>query len=313
MKLSVVAPCFNEQDNIACFVDEVSKVVSRYSEYEIILVDDGSTDGTFNQIQSIASKDHHVKYISFSRNFGHQNALWAGLAHASGEVVVTMDSDLQHPPALIPELVRLHDEEKYDIVYTLREDSEKTGFFKKVTSRCFYAVHAFLSDACPSAPPPGAADFRLLDIKVVKALMAFKENSLCIRNLIAWCGFRAVGIPYRVQERHAGESKYTIKKMLNLAFAGITSFSVKPLRLSMILGSLIAIGSMIYVIYACVAHFILKTTIPGWTSLMVVTAFLDGIVLIMLGIIGEYLGRLFMENKRRPNYLIRESNFPEDM
>lgn len=302
--ISVVIPAYNEAGNVKMIAKKVSEQLKDTETYEIVFVDDGSADSTLKEIKEVAKTNNSIKFIAFSRNFGHQKALKAGLDHASGDCVISIDADLQHPPELISKMIEKW-KEGYDVVYTIKKDVEAIGFFKKMTSLLFYK---FINKISTVDIPLGAADFRLLDRKVVDELKKFKEDWLFIRGLISWLGFNQIGIEYSVQKRHAGESKYSLRKMISFALQGITSFSIVPLRISIMLGLFISMCSFLYSIYALVDKFIFKTTIPGWTSILISVLFLGGIQLIFLGIIGEYLGKLFIETKSRPNYVIKEKN-----
>jgi dolichol-phosphate mannosyltransferase len=303
-KISIVVPCFNESESIREFHNVISTVLEGKYNYEIILVNDGSKDQTLPIIRELALADKHVKYISFSRNFGHQNAVKAGLDYASGDAVISLDADLQHPPRMIPQLIEKW-QEGYEVVYTIREEHESISWMKKQTSRLFYKVSNSLSE---TKVEPGAADFRLLDRKVVDALKLMPENSLFLRGIIAWVGFNQFAIRYKADERFAGESKYTFRKMLKFASTGITSFSTKPLTISIYLGITFALLAFAFAIYALIIFFFTDRAIQGWASIVIGIMFFSGINLLMLGIIGEYLGKMFLENKRRPNYIIGETN-----
>ncbi len=303
-KISVVVPCFNEEEGIATFNQTLIENLPENYRYEIIYVNDGSIDNTFNIILSLAKENPAIKYISFSRNFGHQNALKAGYDFASGDCAISLDADLQHPPAVIPQLIAKW-EEGFEIVNTIRNDHESISLKKKLSSRIFYHIMRKLSDV---QIENGMADFRLVDKKVLKQLKLFPENFLFFRGIIPWMGFRQTNVEFQANERFAGTTKYTLKKMLKFATTGVTAFSVKPLRLSIYLGSIIAFLAFLYGIYAAWVFFFTDRALTGWTSVIVSVLFVGGINLLMLGIIGEYLGKLFIENKRRPNYLISETN-----
>ncbi|HNW51104.1 MAG TPA: glycosyltransferase family 2 protein [Prolixibacteraceae bacterium] len=303
-KISIVVPCFNESDGIREFYKVITSVIENKYNYEIILVDDGSKDHTLKIIQELAQEDNHIKYISFSRNFGHQNAVKAGLDHASGDAVISLDADLQHPPQLIPQLIDKW-QEGYEVVYTIREEHESISLMKKMTSRFFYKISNSLSE---TKVEPGAADFRLLDRKVVDAIKQMPENYLFLRGLIAWVGFKQYAIKYKANERFAGESKYTFKKMVKFASTGITSFSTKPLKISIYLGTTFALVAFAFAVYALIIYSFTDKAIQGWASIVIGIMFFSGINLLMLGIIGEYLGKMFIENKRRPNYIVGETN-----
>ena len=300
--ISIVIPAYNEAGNITVIARQVSKQAGKIGLYEIIFVDDGSTDSTLEEIKTVAKNNSSVKYLSFSKNFGHQKALKAGLDYASGDCVISMDADLQHPPELINELINKW-QEGYDVVYTIRKDIRSVGFLKKTTSRIFYKLINKISDV---DIPMGVADFRLLDKKVVDELRKFKENFLFIRGIVSWLGYKQTGIEYEVQDRYAGSTKYTLRKMISFAIQGITSFSTAPLRVSIIVGFIVSAAAFFYTILALYARLFLQTVIPGWTSILISVLFLGGIQLISLGLIGEYLGKMFIETKNRPNYVIKE-------
>jgi len=303
--VSVVIPCFNEKDNIDILYRHLSIVLEAYTDYELIFVDDGSTDDTLETIRSVAEKDPRVRYISLSRNFGHQYALKAGLDHAGGDCVISMDADMQHPPELIPAMIEKW-REGYEVVNTIRGDQKSLVASKKLSSGLFYFIINRLSSV---EIKPGIADFRLLDRKVVDALKQFSENHLFLRGLIPWMGFRQTSVHFEPADRHKGTTKYTFTRMLRLALDGITSFSSRPLYLSISVGSIIAGIAFLYGIYAVYVHLFTDDALPGWTSITASVLFIGGIQLIMLGIIGIYLGKLFIENKKRPNYIIRTKNF----
>lgn len=302
--ISIVVPCYNESESIREFYRIITDVLQAHFQYELILVNDGSKDDTLLIIKELAAVDACVKYISFSRNFGHQNAVKAGLDFAKGDAVVSLDADLQHPPRMIPQLIQKW-LEGFEVVYTIRQEHETIGAVKKYTSKLFYSVSNRISE---TQVEPGAADFRLLDRKVVDALKQMPENSLFLRGLISWVGFKQTAIQYKADERFAGQSKYTLKKMLKFASTGITSFSTRPLKISIYLGLTFATLAFLFVIYALVIYFFTDETIKGWASIIVGIMFFSGINLVMLGIIGEYLGKMFIENKRRPNYIVSETN-----
>jgi dolichol-phosphate mannosyltransferase len=302
--LSLVIPLFNEEENIQPLYDAIDKATKGIS-IEIIFVDDGSKDKSLAIIKNLSHKDDRIQFLSFSRNFGHQNALKAGIDYSKGDCVISMDADLQHPPELIPSLIEKW-KEGYDVVYTIRKYDKKTAFFKKITAALFYGIIRFLSK---TKIEKGTADFRLLDKKIIKEIKALKENYLFLRGMVSWMGFSQSSISYISSERQAGKTKYSFRKMIKFAFSGITSFSTKPLQLSTFFGFLIAGAAFIYAIYAIIAALFTDILIEkGWTSLIVSVLFIGGIQLIMIGILGEYLGKLFIENKRRPNYIIKETN-----
>ncbi len=303
MLISIIVPIYNEEGNISLLCQKIADVMEKHN-YEIILIDDGSTDNTLNTIKNLHKDNDKINYISFSRNFGHQNALKAGLDNAKGDCVISMDGDLQHPPELIPIMIEKY-KDGFDIVFTIRKDDPNTGFFKKITANIFYKIINKLSDL---KIEQGSADFRLLDRKVVEVLKTFNETSLFYRGIMSWLGFRQCGIEYLPQERFWGKTKYSISKMIKFAITGITSFSIRPLQCSIYLGFFMAFISFGYALYAIYIKLFTDLSVQGWTSLLFVISFIGGIQMIMIGILGEYIGRLFIESKKRPNYIIRESN-----
>jgi polyisoprenyl-phosphate glycosyltransferase len=301
-KVSIVIPSYNEEDNIHALVDRLVPILSRYPAYEILLVDDGSADNTLEIIQRISGQNEKVKYLSFSRNFGHQMALKAGLDHATGDCVICMDADLQHPPELIDQMIGKW-KEGYDVVYTVREDGTNVPFLKKGTARLFYT---FINRISNIKLDRGVADFRLLDRSVVEVFREINESSLFIRGMVSWVGFKQCAIKYRPENRFSGESKYSYGKMVSFALDGITSFSVKPLHLATLFGMTVSLLSFLYGLFAIFMSFFTDRVISGWTSVIVSVLFIGGLQLLMLGILGEYLGKLFIESKKRPIYIIRK-------
>ena len=301
-KVSVIIPAFNEQDNIGVLADKLVIILSKYNDYEIIIIDDGSTDRTLENVLKLSEQNEKLKYISFSRTFGHQNALKAGLDHAVGDCVISMDADLQHPPELIDQLIQKWNE-GYEIVYTIRQEERKLPLFKRMSSALFYKIMNLLSNIDLQK---GTADFRLMDKSVVEVFKDINESHLFIRGMVSWIGFKECSISYVPNDRFCGESKYSFPKMIFLALDGLTSFSVKPLHFATVLGIIISLLAFVYASYAVLARYIIGKELSGWVSLLVSILFLGGIQLLMLGILGEYLGKLFVESKKRPIYIIRK-------
>jgi dolichol-phosphate mannosyltransferase len=299
-ELSVVAPMYNEEGNIAAFVAAVEKVlVGMGVPFEIILVDDGSSDGTWAQIVEQGKHFPGLRGARLARNFGHQGALMAGLSEARGKAVVSMDGDLQHPPELIP-LMFERWKSGYKVVATERADAEDTSFFKSITSRWFYGVFSKLTGVSMA---PGNSDFRLLDESAVKALCAMNDVDLFIRGSVSWLGFRTATLPYRANKRFSGTTKYSLKKMLRFASGAILSFSLAPLRFGIWIGFLtsgLAIVEFAYILYA----YFSGKTVTGWASMMAFMALMFGILFVLLGVIGTYLGKIFEVLKNRPRFLI---------
>jgi polyisoprenyl-phosphate glycosyltransferase len=305
--LAVVIPCFNEEGTLRETHHRIGQVISGITTaYEIVYVDDGSRDGTPSLLRQLQQEDPHVRVVSLSRNFGHQCAVTAGLEHAQGDAVVIMDADLQDPPEVVELMVRRW-EEGYEVVYGVRSDREGETRFKLLTASLFYRLMRWLSD---TAIPLDTGDFRLLDRKVVDAVLAMPEKDRFLRGMVSWTGFRQLGVPYRRAARFAGTTKYPFTKMLRFAVDGILSFSIKPLRLSTLLGFASAGLALLVMLYAVTLRLFTHYWVPGWTALIVTVLFLGGAQLISLGIIGEYVGRLYGEAKRRPLYLVREHLVP---
>lgn len=306
--VSIVSPCYNEAEVIDLFYEELRRVVDGLPEYdfELILVDDGSADRTLEALNRIAEWDRRVRVASFSRNFGHQIALTAGLDFATGDAVIMMDSDLQHPPSLIPQLIRRW-REGHDIVSAVRDDTEGVSIYKKASSRAFYwlinalgAVHI----------PHGAADFCLVSRRVARALHGMRERHRFLRGMIAWSGFSRALVPYRAAARAAGQSKYTLVKMLGMALDAILSFSTVPIRLAARVGVLITGLGFAYLAWNLIKAFVTGQMAPGWASLIAVTMILGGSQLMFIGLIGQYLARVFEELKGRPMYILKQEPAP---
>lgn len=301
--LSVVVPVYNERGNVQLLHAALTREFARLGcDYELIFVDDGSRDGSLEVLREMHAGDPHVRVISLSRNFGHQSALTAGLESASGDAVISMDADLQHPPELIPELVARW-REGYQVVYTIRQDAGEGSLFKRWTSGAFYGLINRITD---TPIIPGAADFRLVDRQVVDCLNSMHERARFLRGLVSWVGFRQIGVPFEVRARHDGRSKYSFRRMLALALSGITNFSALPLRVATYFGFFAAVVGLPYGLWTIYARLFTDTAAPGWASLTTIVLFLGGVQLICIGIMGEYLGRIYDEVKGRPLYIPKE-------
>jgi glycosyltransferase involved in cell wall biosynthesis len=304
--LSIVVPVYNEEGNIVPFFKELEKAIPSKYNVEYIFVDDGSTDSTLTKIKQVKAKHKQVKYISFTRNFGHQYALKAGLDHAKGDAVISLDGDFQHPPKLIPELLRQWETGKYKIVFTRRIDTVTTSYLKQATSKLFYQ---FINAMSEIKIDVGSADFRLLDREVVKVITSSQEAALFLRGLVSWTGFSSHAIDYVPDSRVWGSSKYTYSKMLHLAMDAITSFSIIPLRFATIIGFFMSLFSGIYGLYAVIVFLTHReSVIIGWPSVIISVLFIGGLQLLILGIVGEYVGKIFLETKKRPLYIVQEKN-----
>ncbi|HET9376825.1 MAG TPA: glycosyltransferase family 2 protein [Chthoniobacterales bacterium] len=302
-RLSVVVPCYNEEQVITTCHETLTRVLSpAIRDYQIVYVNDGSTDNTYELLQKIQSTDARVKVVDLARNFGHQIAVSAGLAYAEGAAVGLIDADLQDPPEVLLQMVQLW-EQGYEVVFGVRKTRSGESWFKLKTAEWFYRVLNFLSD---TAIPRDTGDFRLLDRKAVDALLRMPERDRMLRGLSSWIGFRHYGLEYERLPRLAGVTKYPLHKMLRLALDGILSFSVVPLRLVSILGVATAGISMLGISYALVLRLFTRIWVPGWTLLFIGMLFIGGLQMLSLGIVGEYIGRIYTEAKQRPLYLVRE-------
>lgn len=303
-KLEIILPAHNEEGNIRPIYDAILQVLrAKNYRYTILFVDDGSTDDTLARIKELANEDTSVKYIELSRNFGHQNAIKAGLDSTHADVVIMMDCDLQHPPSLINELLNKY-EQGYDIVRTKRIENETAGFIKRKASNLFYQ---FLNQLSDITLEQGSADFRLISGKAIDYLRAFNEYDLFYRGLVKWIGFKQISLAYQPEQRLSGETKYSIKKMISFGLKGFTSFSTKPLYFAAYLGmifSFLSTLSIPYIIHA----FYTGSQVPGWASVIAAIVFFGGLNLMILGIIGVYLSKLFIQSKSRPHYIIKGSN-----
>ncbi|MGH8071194.1 MAG: glycosyltransferase family 2 protein [Candidatus Entotheonellia bacterium] len=301
---SVIIPVYNEAEVVPTLYWRLTRVMEGLGEpYEIIFVDDGSRDDSPALLRELWERDKRVRFLSLSRNFGHQIAITAGLDHSSGQAVIVMDADLQDPPEVIPQLIEQW-RKGYDIVFAVREQRRGDGLFKRATAALFYRLFRHLS---ATDIPIDAGDFRLMSRRAVEALKGIRERNRFIRGLAGWIGFPQTSVPFVRDVRHAGETKYPLKKMVRFAFNGIISFSLAPLQLAGYLGFVVSATSFVYMAYAVWLKLFTDRVVLGWTSVMVAVLFLGGVQLISLGIIGEYLGRIYEEVKQRPLYIIGEA------
>ncbi len=302
--ISIIVPLYNEEDVIKESYRRLTEVLSAMDEtYELIFVNDGSRDKTSSLAAEIAAQDARVRLICFSRNFGHQIAITAGMDYASGDAIVIIDADLQDPPEVIPQMVEKW-REGYEVVYGKRTKRHGETVFKKVTAKAFYR---FLNRMTNMDIPTDTGDFRLIDRKVCDAMKSLGEQNRYVRGLVSWVGFRQCALPYVREERFAGETKYSLRKMLLLASDGISSFSYKPMKLISTVGFFMTACSLVYFIAAIVQRIIGNVSWPAWILFLAVQGFLTGIILIALGILGSYIGRIYEEAKGRPLYIVRET------
>jgi glycosyltransferase involved in cell wall biosynthesis len=305
-QIDLVIPLFNEQDALALFHARLSAVIDGLPyAFQILYVNDGSQDATAERLAELAAADGRVTVLELSRNFGHQAALTAGIDASQGDYVITLDGDGEHPVELIPEMIALA-LQGYDLVLTQRQESQQAGFFKRATSGLFYRLINRLGS---TKILPGSADFRLMNRAAAQALSSMREYQRFIRGMVSWMGYKTIILPYQPALRLAGRSKYSLRQMLRLAFNAIFSFSLVPLYLSISLGAIFLFLALIEVIY--VLSFWVSgqqsTLAPGWSSLMFVLLFVGGSILVMLGIVGLYIGYIFQEVKQRPIYLVRQT------
>lgn len=302
--LSVVVPCYNEQDVIESTYRRLVGALNELPglDHEMVFVDDGSRDETRKLLASFQRDDPQVRVITLARNFGHQLAVTCGIEHASGNAVVLIDADLQDPPEVIAQMVQLW-RKGYDVVYGVRTDRPGESVFKLWTARLFYRLIARLSET-PIAVDTG--DFRLMDRKVVDALMRMPERDRFLRGMVGWVGFEQVGLPYRREPRAGGESKYPLAKMMRFAIDGITSFSTVPLRVATWMGFSAAALALVLSLWALAARIFTTQWVPGWAALFIAVLFMGGVQLMALGVIGEYVGRTYLQGKQRPLYVVAD-------
>jgi len=303
--ISVIVPIYNEEAIIDELYDRLQKSVSAISEnYELIFVNDGSKDASLLKLIKLTERNPRVFYINFSRNFGHQIAVTAGLDACNGQAVVIIDGDLQDPPELVPEMYDKY-KQGYEVVYAKRRERKGESAFKKITAKVFYRI---LKQITSIDIPLDTGDFRLIDQKVVHYLRQMPEQNKFLRGQIAWLGFKQTSVMFDRDKRKHGKTGYPFSKMLKFAMDGITSFSDKPLQLVTKLGFTISLVSFVIILYAVYSHFIINRTISGWTSLIISTMFIGGVQLISIGIIGEYISRINKNVIKRPMYIVEKSN-----
>lgn len=307
-QISIIVPVYNESGNLEVFYDRLEKSISEITQsYQIIFVNDGSTDDSLLKIIELSIKNKNVFYINLSRNFGHQIAVSAGLEYSDAKCTVIIDSDLQDPPELITKLYEKY-KEGFDVVYAKRKKRKGESFLKRITAKVYYRL---LKKIVSFEIPLDAGDFRLLSKKVVDAINKMPEQNKFLRAQIAWLGFKQTFVLFDRDSRNQGKSGYTYGKMIRLAFDGITGFSDKPLLFVSRLGFIISCFSFLVIIYAIFSHYVLEQTITGWTSLIISAAFIGGIQLLSIGVIGEYISRINVNVKRRPLFIVDSTNIDD--
>ena len=305
VKYSIVIPLYNEEGILPILVERLQEIMAQLDgTAEVVMVDDGSSDRTYPLAQATAASDPRFKLIQFSRNFGHQVAITAGMDASSGDAVIIMDADLQDPPYVILQMIeKWH--EGYEVVYGLRQQREGEGLFKKVTASAFYGLLHRIADI---DTPVDVGDFRLVDRKALNAFLQMRENNRYVRGMFSWVGFRQAAVPYTREERQAGATHYTLRKMAKLASNGILGFSTAPLRLALGTGLFLAFASVVYGMVAIVLKLAGENLVPGYASLLAAITFLSGIQLAVMGMVGLYVGRIYDETRARPLYVVRETH-----
>lgn len=305
-KVDIIVPCYNESQVAGLFFDETSKVVSKIKNYsfEFIFIDDGSSDNTVEILKGFAKKYDCVKYISFSRNFGKESAMYAGLKNADGDFAVLMDADLQHPPNIIPQMLEAM-EEGYDCCSANRSTREKSSKILNLFKKAFYRIVNRISEV---NMPDGAGDFRMMNRKMINAIIAMSEVQRFSKGIFSWIGFKTKNINFENVERAAGETKWSFWKLFKYALDGITAFSTTPLKFASVLGIFISMSAFIYLIFIIVKTIAFGIDSPGYASIITILLFIGGIIILSCGILGEYVAKIYMEVKNRPIYIIRETN-----
>ncbi|MGE7614041.1 glycosyltransferase family 2 protein [Paenibacillus sp. NPDC101420] len=301
--MSIIVPMYNEGENVNVFYEKLTQIlVSQSYDYEIICINDGSKDDTMERLRSLANRDRRIKVINLSRNFGKEIAMSAGLKYSKADIVIPIDADLQDPPEVIPLLIEKW-KEGYDVVYATRIKRDGETWLKKATAHTFYRI---MGKMTRFEIPADTGDFRLMTKQVVEALNQLPEQHRFMKGLFSWVGFKQTSVTYYREPRYAGKSSFNYWKLWNFAIEGITSFSFAPLQFATYLGLLIAVLSLVYATYLVIATVTLGNPVPGYPSLMVAILFFGGVQLITLGVIGEYIGRIYNESKRRPLFLVKE-------
>lgn len=305
-KVSVIIPAYNEEESLMFLYERLSKIVDNMNsyEFEILFINDGSKDNTLNIIKKLREKDNRICYVDFSRNFGKETAMIAGLDYATGDCVIFMDADLQDPPELIPELIKYW-EEGYDDVYARRSSRKGETFLKKFTSKMYYKV---LQSLTRVEIQKDTGDFRLLDRRCVNALKKMRESQRCSKSMFSWIGYKKKEVPFVRDPRIAGKTKWNYKKLIDLAIDGITSFTTSPLRISTYISIPTFLALVIYFIYVIIKCIIQNVVIQAFQATILLILFFSGVQILLFGIVGEYLGRIFNETKNRPLYLVNEYN-----
>lgn len=305
--LSIVVPCFNEEESVEIFFKEIQKVLADQN-YEIIYINDGSSDNTLKKIKKLANENSNIKYISFSRNFGKESAIYAGLKNASGDLVCLIDVDLQHPPSLIPEMIETVSNEDYDVVAARRISRKGEPAIKSFFSHSFYKIFNRISEI---ELVEGATDYRVMTRQVVDSIMELNEYNRFSKGLFHWVGFNTKWIPYENIERVAGETTWSFWGLVQYSIEGIVAFTTIPLSISTFIGTIISIIAFIYMIFIVIRYLIYSDPVQGYPTIMCVILFLGGIQLLSIGVLGKYLEKTYVETKNRPIFIVKESNIDD--
>ncbi len=306
-KISIVVPCYNEQEALRCYYEEYQKLVEKMNdvEFELLLIDDGSKDATLQEIKALVEKDNSIRYVSFSRNFGKEAAIYAGLKNATGDFVAIMDADLQDPPSLLPEMYQAVKEEGYDSVATRRVTRKGEPPIRSFFARMFYRI---MNKISKTDMVDGARDYRLMNRKFVNALLELGEYNRFSKGLFGWVGFKTKWIEYENIERVAGETKWSFWGLFKYSIEGIVAFSTAPLVLSSLFGVLCCIAAFLFLVFIVVRRLCFGDPVAGWASMVSIMLFIGGIQLFCMGILGQYLAKTYLEAKNRPIYIVGESN-----
>ena len=305
-KVTIIVPCYNEQESLPYFYQETVSVLQKINyDYEFLFVNDGSKDGTLPILRELAAQDEHITYLSFSRNFGKEAAMFAGFCNASGDYVAVMDADMQDPPALLPQMLEILENGEYDSVATRRENREGEPPIRSFFARMFYRIINKISDA---DIVDGARDFRLMKREMVEAIVEMGENNRFSKGIFGWIGFRTYWLSYKNVERVAGETKWSFWKLFKYSIDGIVNFSQVPLSIASIGGIILTLVAFIMVIVVAIRKLIFGDPVDGWAALVCIITFIGGIQLFCMGIIGQYIAKIYLETKHRPHYIVLETN-----
>lgn len=307
MKISLIVPCYNEEKALPLFYDEIKKVSSQMSnyEFELLFIDDGSKDNTLNVLQEFAKQDERVKYIAFSRNFGKEAAMYAGFCNATGDYTAVMDADMQDPPSLLPEMVKILEDGEYDSVATRRKTRKGEPKIRSFFARMFYKIMNKISDA---NVVDGARDFRLMKRSMVEAIVDMCESNRFSKGIFAWVGFKTYWLSYDNVERVAGETKWSFWKLFKYSLDGITNFSSTPLKIASVSGFFLTFLALIMLVFVFIRALLFQDPVQGWPSLVCIILFIGGIQLFCIGIIGQYISKMYIEVKNRPHYIVAKTN-----